>query len=135
MRTTAHEDQLQIACVRWFDMQFPEYRMLLHHSPNGGYRTLTEGRLFRKMGTRAGFPDLLLLLQTDEWTALAIELKTDTGKQSVHQKEWQIVATQNGIRYEVVRSFDEFYGLVNEHIKRHILWQEIRRKSTMIGAR
>lgn len=116
-------------------MQFPEYRMLLHHSPNGGYRTLTEGRLFRKMGTRAGFPDLLLLLQTDEWTALAIELKTDTGKQSVHQKEWQIVATQNGIRYEVVRSFDEFYGLVNEHIKRHILWQEIRRKSTMIGAR
>lgn len=135
MRTTAHEDQLQIACVRWFDMQYPEYRMLLHHSPNGGYRTLTEGKLFRKMGTRAGFPDLLLLLQTDEWTALAIELKTDTGKQSVHQKEWQAVATQNGIRYEVVRSFDEFYGLVNEHIKRHRLWQENRKRSTTIGAR
>lgn len=135
MRKTAHEDQLQIACVRWFDMQYPEYRMLLHHSPNGGYRTLTEGKLFRKMGTRAGFPDLLLLLQTDEWTALAIELKTDTGKQSVHQKEWQNVATQNGIRYEVVRSFDEFYGLVNEHIKKHRLWQENRKRSTTIGAR
>ena len=30
------EDKLQIACKYWFDCQYPQYRLLLHHSPNEG---------------------------------------------------------------------------------------------------
>ena len=48
---------------------------------------------------------------------LAIEMKTDTGRQSPNQKEWQAVAERHGIRYEVVRSFDEFQYLVEPYMR------------------
>lgn len=110
------EDRLQTSCVRWFDLQYPEYRLLLHHSPNGGFRTEAEGRVFKAMGTRAGFPDLILLLPRHGFTALAIEFKTDKGQQRETQKVWQRVAEVNGIRYLIVRSFDEFYKVINEYL-------------------
>lgn len=111
------EERLQIECVRWFDMQYPEYRLLLHHSPNGGWRTAAEGSIFKRMGVRAGFPDIVLLLPTDEYTLLAIEMKADKGSQRPSQKEWQRVAEKYGIHYEVCRSFDEFYAVITKHIE------------------
>ena len=33
---THEEDQIQIACVNWFNLQYPKLALLLHHSPNGG---------------------------------------------------------------------------------------------------
>lgn len=110
------EDRLQQACVRWFDMQYPEYRLLLHHSPNGGFRTKAEGSIFKSMGTRAGFPDLIFLLRCREATALAVEFKTDKGRQSEAQKEWQRTAERYGIVYTVVRSADEFVAAVSRYI-------------------
>ena len=60
----------------------------------------------------AGVADLLLLIPAQGYTMLAIEMKTDTGRQSPFQKDWQKEAERHGIRYEVVRSFDEFQYLV-----------------------
>ena len=113
------EDKLQIACVQWFGLQYPEYAPLLHHSPNGGYRTPVEGRIFKAMGTRAGFPDLILLLPTAEYTLLAIEMKADKGRQSDSQKAWQRIAEQHGIHYVVVREFTDFKNIIDTHIKNY----------------
>ncbi len=52
------EDRLQIACVRWFRIQYPEH--LIHHSPNGGKRNAIEAKKFKDMGVVAGFPDLFI---------------------------------------------------------------------------
>lgn len=111
------EDSLQIMCVKWFDMQYPEYRLLLHHSPNGSNKSKAAAGIFKAMGERAGFPDLILLLPGQGYTALAVEMKTATGRQSPAQKEWQAVATENGIRYEIVRDIDTFISLINEYVK------------------
>ena len=105
-----------MACVRWFDMQYPQYRLLLHHSPNGSNKSKVAAGIFKAMGERAGFPDLILLLSRHGCTALAVELKTKTGRQSPGQKDWQQVAAANGIRYEVVRDFDTFFNLINEYL-------------------
>ena len=56
------EDDLQMACVRWFDLQFSVLSWALFHVPNGGFRNRHEAARFKAMGVRSGVPDLLLLI-------------------------------------------------------------------------
>lgn len=111
------EETTQEHCVRWFSLQYPEYATLLHHSPNGGARNPREGARFKRMGTRAGFPDLVFLLPRGGHPYLCIEFKTDKGRQSDTQREYQRAVESVGGLYALVRSFDEFYTLINKYIE------------------
>ena len=115
------EEQTQVACVRWFGLQYPEYALLLHHSPNGGYRTAYEGKAFKSMGTRAGFPDLIFLLPRGKHPFLCIEFKTDKGRQSESQKAYQQAVESVGAVYAVCRSFDEFKSTIENYLKKNLV--------------
>ena len=41
-------------------------------------------------------------------TAKMIEFKTETGKQSIDQKNWESLIKQNGFDYVVIRNLQEF---------------------------
>ena len=111
------EDDLQIACITWFRLQFPN--ILIHHSPNGGFRDAREAARFKKMGTLAGFPDLIILCPSNEEFshALFIELKSAKGLQTQSQKEFQQKVITFGYAYRIIRSLDEFMELVNRYLK------------------
>ena len=111
------EDDLQMQCVSWFRLQFPQLARLLHHSPNGGRRDAREGARFKQMGTQAGFPDLILLVASQGYHALMLELKTRTGRQQDSQKEYQQLAEAQGYRYVVIRSLEAFMDEVNTYMK------------------
>ena len=111
------EDDLQMQCVSWFRLQFPQLARLLHHSPNGGRRDAREGARFKQMGTQAGFPDLILLVAAQGYHALLLELKTRTGRQQDSQKEYQQLAEAQGYRYVVIRSLETFMDEVNTYMK------------------
>lgn len=111
------EDDLQMQCVRWFRLQYPQMARLLHHSPNGGRRDAREGARFKQMGTQAGFPDLILLVASQGYHALLLELKTRTGRQQDSQKEYQQLAEAQGYRYVVIRSLEAFMDEVNTYMK------------------
>ena len=111
-----NEEHLQEVCVRWFDLQYPQYRLLLHHSPNGGRRNVREAARFKKMGVRAGFPDLILLLPCHQYHYLAIELKTCVGRQSEHQSSMMMAMEEHGGMYVIVRSIEDFIGIVNKWV-------------------
>lgn len=110
------EDQLQKSCVSWFDLQYPEYRLLLHHSPNGGKRNPIEAAKFKQMGVRAGFPDLVLLIPNKDHPFLAIELKAGKNDQQESQKDYEREFGKIGAKYVVVRSIGEFIKVVNEYL-------------------
>lgn len=112
------EDKLQIGCKYWFDCQYPEYRLLLHHSPNEGLlmKHYRDGAKRKAMGMRPGFPDFIFLLPNKEYHYLALELKTDKGRQSDHQKEYQQAVEQAGGRYVIIRSLDEFMTEIKSYI-------------------
>lgn len=110
------EDRLQIQCVSWFDMQWPRLSPLLFHAANGGRRTKAEAGIFKAMGVRAGFPDLVLLVKNRHYRFLAIELKTPKGRQSPAQKDYQTVFTAIGARYVIVRSFEQFMTEINGYL-------------------
>ena len=114
------EDDLQMQCVTWFRLQFPKFARLLHHSPNGGRRNAREGSRFKKMGVQPGFPDLVLLVASQDCHALFIELKSATGRQEDSQKEYQALVEAQGYRYALVRSFDEFKKLIENYMTGNI---------------
>ena len=114
------EDDLQMQCVTWFRLQFPKFARLLHHSPNGGRRNAREGARFKKMGVQPGFPDLVLLVASQDCHALFIELKSATGRQEESQKEYQALVEAQGYRYALVRSFDEFKKLIENYMTGNI---------------
>lgn len=111
-----HEDNMQIACVSWFMHQYRSYAFLLHHSPNGGARSESEGARFKDMGVRKGFPDLILLIPNRHHPYLCIELKTEKGRQSESQRYYQQLVTEAGGLYVVVRSKEDFITAVKAYL-------------------
>lgn len=110
------EENLQIQCVKWFSIQYPKLALLLHHSPNGGKRNRLEAVRFKQMGTRAGFPDLILSFPNAKYHGLFIELKSRKGVQRDTQKAMQSLLEQAGYRYQIVRSFDSFRDCVYKYL-------------------
>lgn len=106
MRTEEHNTQ--VACVTWFRAQFPKMRRILLSFPNAGKRTAQNANFLRAEGMMAGAPDLILLKSSRGFSSLAIEMKTRVGKQSEAQKEWQQEFEENGGKYVVCRSFEDF---------------------------
>lgn len=112
-----NESEMQRACVRWFRYQYPQHASMLIGIPNGVATTERQGAILKAEGMLAGVADLLLLLPAQGYTLLAIEMKTDKGRQSPRQQAWQQEAERHGIRYEVVRSFDEFNYLIEPYMR------------------
>ena len=82
------EEFIQQAVIRWFERNYPEDAIALHHSPNGGARSLKTGVKMKLAGTRRGFPDLLFPQRRGEFAGLALELKAEGGRISPEQLGW-----------------------------------------------
>ncbi len=112
------ESALQIVCVRWFWLQYPQLEKVLFAVPNGGKRNSREAQIMKSEGVRAGVSDLILLCPSakGEYHSLCIEMKTEKGKQTKLQKEWQEEAEKQGNKYVVVHNIDEFMEAVQDYL-------------------
>ena len=111
------EDTLQKSCVQWFDLQYRHFSWALFHVPNGGQRNRVEAAKFKAMGVRPGVPDLLLILPRHGYSYLAMELKVGKNTQTDSQKTYQSKMSENGGKYIVIRSIDEFIDAVNGYLR------------------
>lgn len=87
MMSEAREQATVIEWAEWNTHKYPELK-LLHHIPNGGRRDAKTGAMLKRMGVKAGVPDLCLPVPKGQYHALYIELKTKTGKTRESQNEW-----------------------------------------------
>lgn len=110
------EHRLQADCVRWFRLQYPKMRHNLFAVPNGGKRDAVTGAKLKEEGALAGVADLILLKSNRFYGALLIEVKTKTGRQSDSQKEWEQKITEDGYKYVVIRSLEEFQGAIKNYL-------------------
>lgn len=122
------EHNIQAACVRWFNLQWPEYRGLLFAVPNGGARSKATAGKLKAEGVVPGVADLILLVPgfviselkdgylAKECHGLCIEMKTAKGRQSPEQKEWQAKVEGEGYGYRVCHSLDEFMNTINNYL-------------------
>lgn len=113
------EHQLQAACFKWFNLQYPEFRGLLFAVPNGGGRSRIEAALLKAEGVVAGVADMLLLVPSKGYAGLCIEFKaaTKAAHQSEAQKNWERLINKHGAyKYTVVRTFEEFRTLMYNYL-------------------
>ncbi|WP_151721384.1 VRR-NUC domain-containing protein [Acinetobacter ursingii] len=83
------EDQEQITVMSWAHrVKFKDGRLsdYLFHIPNGGSRNIIEAKKLKKMGVKAGVPDLQLLVPNGLIHGLWIELKSKAGKLQPSQR-------------------------------------------------
>lgn len=108
------EDLLQEASAKYLDLT----GLLWFHPPNGGFRRQSEAVKFKRMGVKAGVPDILVVcpFELDErWhPGLAIELKSQSGRLTNTQKSWKLKLESEGWRHEVCRSLKEIVLSVEE---------------------
>lgn len=114
------EGKIQAECVAWFWNTYSEYRGLLFHVPNEGNRnSQSDGVLRKALGLVAGVSDLILLIPSSKYHGLCIEMKTDTGRQSPAQIEWQSKVEKQGYKYIVVRSLEQFKEEIREYLAKN----------------
>lgn len=114
MARSYEESKMQIACIKWFDLQYSSISKCLFAVPNGGNRNPIEAKILRAEGVRAGASDLIFCFNK---TTTFFELKTDTGTLSKSQKEFRDLMFSMGFDYIVIRDVDTFMKEINSIIK------------------
>lgn len=121
MRNKQSESHLQSECVRWFRYQYPEYRVLLFAIPNGGKRNISTAKRLKAEGVVPGVADLFLavanLVDKELFHGLWIEMKSGKNKQTEFQKDFAYSVIQQGYRYQVCYSFDEFKKCIEKYLQ------------------
>ena len=115
-RPDDEEHRIQCACVNWFRLQYPTHATALFAVPNGGRRDRVSGAKLKAEGVLPGVSDLILLLPRGRHHGLLIEMKTERGKQSQAQRDWQRDMVHRGYKYMVIRSIDEFIDRVTDYL-------------------
>jgi len=82
----------QIVFASWLDIN----QILYFHPPNGGFRNEREGAKFKRMGVKAGVPDIVIPIARQNYHGAFIELKRIGGKVSLHQKFWLVRLEEEG---------------------------------------
>lgn len=67
-----------------------------------------QGAQRKARGVVPGVSDTLMLIARGKYHGLCCEFKTETGRQSEAQKEWQSLVESEGYFYFVCRSFEQF---------------------------
>jgi hypothetical protein len=81
-------------------------------SINNNPRNAVHGSKLKRMGCRAGFPDMLLI--DPQGKHYQLELKTETGRASPAQLEWQAEMKARGVPCEIVKGWDEAYDVLTK---------------------
>lgn len=111
------ESNLQIACVKWFRYQYP--KLHLFAIPNGGNRDYITGAILKAEGVLAGVADLMLVPPALGMPILFIEMKTQKGRQSPSQKEFQAAMQAIGHIYTICRSIEDFITTIQQYLTHH----------------
>ena len=112
------EHNLQAACVRWFDLQFPHLAKLLFAIPNGGKRNIVTAVKLKAEGVRAGVWDMFLALPTKHYAGLFIEMKVGKNKLTKAQEEFGDKMTRQGYFCVVCYNLDQFMDAIESYLSR-----------------
>ena len=111
------ERQLQIECVSWFRMRYPEASKVFFSVPNGGARNAWTAKNLRDEGALSGVADLILLVPKKGYASLCIEMKKPGGRVSDSQKTFCEAAKAVKKKYVLCYSVEEFKTAVREYLE------------------
>ena len=104
-RARRPEDALQASVARYLNILEGQGHLLWFHVPNGGKRHILEAVKMKRMGVKAGVPDLVIIPKAGP--VCFIELKAEDGDTTELQEFWIKSLPDYGCPCEVCRSLDE----------------------------
>lgn len=122
------EDSIHIQVMDWWGLACHGFKVdirLLMHTPNGGKRGIRQAVRFKRMGVRAGWPDLFLATPRTyahinavpvKWHGLFVELKRKGGHLEPTQREIHALLTAQGYAVMVAWSFDEAVTYISNYL-------------------
>lgn len=124
------EDEVQTMVLNWSKRQKFKGRPLfdyIHHSPNGGKRAAKigssgkryspEAAKFKRMGVKAGYPDLIIDIARGAYHGLRIEIKKDGNSYATPaQKERIEMLAKEGYCAVVAKGIDEVIETIKQYI-------------------
>lgn len=112
-KNSSPEHDIQVALVALLESIDPKP---LYSATVGGVRlAMHTAKKMKEAGYSRGIPDLLIFEPRGEYIGLAIEVKTEKGRASDHQKEWIKSLNDRGWMADVCRGFDEAADLIFEY--------------------
>lgn len=109
--TDNSEARLQQQCYMWFHNNYPQHRGLFFKIKNEGYNAI-RGARDKATGIVPGVGDMCLLVPNDR--ACFFEFKTEVGKQSLVQKEWEAKVKVSGHYYFLIKTLETFQYLCHK---------------------
>lgn len=110
------EHDLQVACLKWFKLQYPEY-WFIHHIPNERKQSPIAGKRAKDLGTLAGVADVFLPVAKKGFHGFYFEFKSKKGAMTEAQVKFKFEVEKQGYEYELVRDFNDFKVLINNYIE------------------
>lgn len=107
MRPEDREQEMLMRWARETEIVYPELA-LLHHIPNGGKRNAAEAAHLKRLGVKAGVPDLFLPVPRGKCHGLYIELKAGKNKPTDAQRKWIDALAEQG--YAAFICYDAAYA-------------------------
>ncbi len=107
------EEQEQIKLVVWMEKN----NIPFYHVPNQRRCNQRQGLKFKRLGVKAGIPDIVIPHPTKRYHGLYIELKrVKGGRVSQEQWEWINFLRSKGYCAEVCRGFLEARELISSYL-------------------
>lgn len=121
------EQNLQIRCVHWFRITYPEFAYLMFHPKNEEAGGRERAIRAKKEGVQAGVADLMFMIPTQDYIGLAIEMKDKKGRMRPQQKIFKRYFEAAGGKYVVVRTYEDFVSEVGKHMEdvTPIVWGDV----------
>ena len=113
------EGRVQAECVKIAWNEYPETRGLYYAIPNENSRgdsNAITGAIRKSYGIVAGVADTYLAMARGGYFGLYIEFKSEVGRQRKEQVEFQQRVEQQGYKYVVVRSVEEWRKEWDEYL-------------------
>ncbi|WP_454667819.1 VRR-NUC domain-containing protein [Acinetobacter calcoaceticus] len=114
------EDEIQTQIIN--ECQYLKYKgfrvsEIIRHIPNGGLRSKSEAARLKRMGVRAGTPDLLLPVGNHGYISLWIECKTEDGDFLDSQIEQIPLLQKLGNKVVVCRSVADAIDTIKAYLE------------------
>lgn len=103
------EDKIQENIINAMRYSYPD--SLIFAVPNGGNRNAFEASRLKKQGVTAGVSDLIFI---HKGKVYFIEVKSDKGRQTLFQNQFQKFVEAQGFKYFLVKSAFELLEIINK---------------------
>lgn len=107
--------ELQIASLRWFRENYPEYEDLLIALPNG-FKSQFDCKTIKELGFKDYTPDLFLAVKTSYYRGLFVELLPRGERLRKTKYEYFEKIRLNGYRVVIVRDLKDFEDIIKNYL-------------------